>query len=270
MRQTAILAACAALTLLLPAAARAQYGAPELTSEAVGERYHVELGGTLWNPSVFGVISSAQLGIIGSQINLVDDLGYEQTRFKDFRVVLRPTKKAKFRLQYTPAVYLAQTVLRRNIVFNGINFPVSVPVESQFGWKVWRFGYEYDLFYRSRGFVGILLEGRYTEMTARLDSPISSEFTTAKAPLPAIGIVARGYVIPEVAINFEVSGFKLPDVDPKYKADYFDWDLHGTVNLTNNFGVQFGWRKMTNFLTVKEDVGDLKFQGLWFGGVVRY
>jgi hypothetical protein len=116
----------------------------------------------------------------------------------------------------------------------------------------------------------MLIEGRYTHLTARIDSPVANEFASAKAPLPAIGVVGRAYVLPEVAINFEVSGFKLPDVDPKYKADYFDWDVNGTINLSNNFGVQVGWRKMTNYLNIDRDFGDVKFQGLWFGGVARY
>ena len=30
--------------------------------------------------------------------------------------------------------------------------------------------------------------------------------------------------------------------DPKYLANYFDWDVHGTVNFTNNVGIQIGWR----------------------------
>jgi hypothetical protein len=266
-----MLAAASALALLLaPGVAQAQYGAPDLSSTAIGENYHVELGGTLWNPDLLGIISSEQFGMIGTDIDLVDDLGYTRTRFKDMRIVLRPSQKSKFRVQYTPVEYIAQTTLKRTLIFNGINFPVSVPIESRFQWHVWRLGYEYDFFYSDRGFVGLLLEARYTKMQAELNSPAASEFTSAKAPLPAIGVVGRGYVLPEVAINFEVSGFRLPDVDPKYKADYFDWDIHGTVNLSNNFGVQLGWRKMTTYLAIERDTGELKFKGLWFGAAVRY
>lgn len=266
----------AALVVFAPASAFAQYGAPDASSTAVGENYHVEFSGNFWNPDLFGQISSEQFGLVGTKIDFLDDLGFAKTRFRDMRIVLRPSKKAKFRIQYTPIEYEAETTFKRNIVFNGISFPLSVPVESAFAWKVWRFGYEYDFLYKSRGFVGLLLEGRYTQMDARLatNSPLFSsqisEFATAKAPFPAIGVVGRAYVLPEVAINFEVSGFKLPDVDPKYKADYFDWDIHGTVNITNNFGVQVGWRKMTTLLVIEDDSGDLRFQGLWFGGAVRY
>lgn len=264
------MALSAALTLI-PRSARAQYSAPDLTTGAVGEKYHIEVSGTLWNPDPLGVISSEQFGLIGSKIDFVSDLAFQKTRFKDLRLVLRPSKKSKFRIQYTPVVYESSTTLKRNIVFNGITFPLNVPINSAFEWKVLRVGYEYDVLYKSRGFVGILLEGRYTQTSARLQSPLSDEFNSRKAPLPALGIVGRAYVLPEVAINVEVSGMKLPAGSvPNIEANYFDWDISGTVNVTNNVGLQAGWRKMTTYLAIKKDTGDVRFQGLWFGAALRY
>jgi hypothetical protein len=267
------LAALAALVTLgsaVPAAAQLRDRLIAPTPPAIGEKYHIELGGTLWNPALTGIVSSDQFGIIGSDIDFVKDLGFQKTRFRDLRIVLRPATKHRFRLQYTPVEYTSDTTFTRDIVFNGIRFPLSVPVQAQFGWKVWRFGYEYDAYYASRGFVGVLFEARYTQLSTALTSKLADEYTIAKAPLPAIGLVARGYVLPEVAIDFEVSGFKIPKVAKKYEANYFDWDLHGTVNLTNNFGLQVGWRRATTFLGIDQDKGDLKFQGMWFGAAVRY
>jgi hypothetical protein len=261
----------AASVLVLPRLAQAQYGAPELSPAATGENYRAEVSGTLWNSDLVGLISSQRLGVLGSQIDFVDDLGFERTRVKDLRVVLRPSRKSRFRIQYTPVSYEAETTLRRDLIFNGQNFGVNLPVQSRFDWKVWRFGYEYDLFYRSRGFVGVLLEGRYTQMTAELSSPLVSEFTQVRAPLPAIGLVGRAYVLPELALNFEVSMFRVPEnAIPDVEANYYDWDIHGTMNLSRNVGLQVGWRRITNFLHVEDDTGDVKFQGLWFGAALRH
>lgn len=269
-RCASIAAGVAALACLFPATARAQYSAPDFRNGPVGEKYHVELSGTLWTPSLFGVISSEQFGIIGDEIDFENDLGYKRTRFKDMRIVLRPSTKHRFRIQYTPMVYEAETTLNRDVVFNGQLYPVNLPIQSTFSWKVWRVGYEYDFVYTERGFVGVLLEARFTEMTAELRSLISDESTIARGPLPAIGGVGRVYVVPEVAINFELTGFKLPDIDRDYKANYFDWDIHGTFNVNNHVGVQVGWRRMTTFINIENDIGDTKFQGLWFGAAVRY
>lgn len=261
----------AALALVVPSVSYAQYGAPGLETGAVGEKYHIEVAGSFWNPDVFGLISSEQFGLIGSKIDFVSDLGFEKTRFKDFRLVLRPSRKLKFRIQHTPVQYVAETSLKREIIFNGQKFPVSLPLQSKFDWNVWRLGLEYDFVYRSRGFVGILLEGRYTRMNASLKSPLVSEFTAVKVPLPAIGVVGRAYVLRELALNFEVSTFQVPkDVLPNVEANYYDWNIGGTLNVSNYVGLEVGWRRMTNFLNVKKDTGDTKFQGLYFGAALRY
>jgi hypothetical protein len=269
--RSAVILALFALAAALPAPAHAQYHAPSLSSDAIGEKYHVELAGSFWNPQLVGTVKSDQFGQKGDNLDFVTDLGFEQTRFKDLRIVLRPAKKHRFRIQYTPVEYLSETTLHREVIFSGQKFGINLPIKADFGWKVWRFGYEYDFVYKSRGFVGVLVEGRYTEFTASLESPITSEFTSAKAPLPAIGVVGRAYVAKNIALNFEVSGFKKPEkLLPDYQANYYDWDINGMFNLTNNVGVQVGWRRMTTFLDLDGDTGDFKFQGLWFGGAVRF
>jgi len=266
----AALAAGLALAVLTAVPAFAQSSDPEPSRLPGGERYRIEVSGTLWNPSLVGLISSEQFGIIGDHIDFENDLGFTQTRFKDLRLVLRPGRKTKFRVQYTPVQYTASTSLDRDIVFNGINFPVSVPLNSTFSWKVLRVGFEYDALYTDRGYVGVLVEGRYTQLDAELSSVLSDEFTRLRVPLPAIGLVGRFYPVPELAINFEVSGFRVPDIDPDYKGQYYDWDIHGTFNFTDYVGFQVGWRRMTTFLEIERDTGDLKFQGMWFGAAVRY
>jgi hypothetical protein len=215
----------AAIVLLVPAAASAQFAPPQdnRRTHVLGEQYHVEVSGNFWNPALFGVISSEQFGQPGSDIDFDTDFGFERTRFKDVR-----------------------------------------------SWKVWRFGYEYDFIYQPWGFVGVLLETRITEFDARLQSAIASEFTTAKGPLPAVGVVARGYVHPTVALNFEFSGMRLPDIDPNYEADYWDWDLYGTVNFSQYVGFQMGYRKQSTYLAIEKDSGDLSFKGIWFGAALRF
>lgn len=260
-----------AIAIAAPSLASAQLVEPGAPRPAIGERYHVEVSGNLWNPVLLGIVSSEQFGILGSDIDFVGDLGYERTRFRDLRIVLRPAKKHRFRIQYTPVEYSAETILTRPIVFNGVKFDTNLPVNSQFNWRVWRLGYEYDVYYHPRGFVGVLFDVRHTTMEAEISSIITeTEYTRARAPLPAIGVVGRAYVIPEVAVNFELSGFKLPDVDPKYQANYFDWDLYGTVNLSHNVGLQVGWRKVSTYLAIESDKGDLQFKGMWFGAALRY
>ena len=169
--------------LLLPAAA----GAQSLGSRpAIGENYRVEISASWWKPKVIGIITSDRLDLIGSRVDFVTDLGFEETRFRDLKVVVRPGIKHKIRVQYTPIAYEASANFSRDIVFNGIKFPVSIPVESRFEWKILRVGFQYDVVSNDRGFVGFLLEGRYTQFRSELTSVLSDEFTVVKAPLPSV------------------------------------------------------------------------------------
>lgn len=261
---------------LMPVTAHAQLGPQDFSQPAIGEKYWIEVAGTLWNPQLFGLISSDQLASVGSTIDFTEDLGYPRTRFSDLRVVLRPTRKSKLRVQYTPLRYTAETTFTRDIEFQGVTYPLGVPIESSFNWMVWRLGYEYDVVYKPRGFVGVLAEVRYTRAEARLAtnspaiSPRYDESRADEAPLPAFGVVARAYPLPALAIDFEVSGMKVPDISPDYQGRYVEWDLRGTFNATNNVGVQLGWRTSNTYLIVQQHLGDLKFSGLWFGAVLRY
>jgi hypothetical protein len=254
------------------APASAQYGMRATTDRATGETYRVEVGGHLWGPGPNITISSESLGIIGDEIDFVEDLQIEKATFKQIKAVLRPATKHKFRFEYTPIRYHnPNSILVRNVVFNGIEFPVALPVDTEVKWNAFRFGYEWDFFYRDRGFVGLLLETKYTDVQATLSNALDTEFARARAPIPAVGIIGRGYVAPNISITGEFSGFKLPGgIDEDYGGKFFDFDLYGSINFTDNFGAQIGYRSFDVFYKAEEDEGNLTLKGLYFGGVVRF
>ncbi len=273
-KMTGVLICSVLLSIVVAARADAQYRKyPAAESAAIGEAYHIEVSGDLWKPSPALTISSEALGIIGDEINAVDDLGFESTRFKELRVVLRPGKKHKFRFDYIPIKFEAETTLRRDITFNGILYRASLPVNSALDWKAYHFGYEYDFLYHDRWYVGLMLEAKYTDVNVNLNSPIDSEYASIAAPIPAIGGVVRVYPLSSVSITGEINGFKLPtsvDKDKRYDGKYLDFNVYGTVNLSANFGAQVGYRKMDVMYKVKKDTGDFTLKGLYFGAVARF
>jgi hypothetical protein len=257
--------------------AEAQYGGRRGSSNrATGETYHVELAGTIWNPTPEIVISSESLGILGDNVDFVNTLGLPKSKFKQLKLVLRPGTKHKFRIEYTPIKYNGQNTVSTSFIFNGIRYPVGLPVTSELLWKAYRFGYEFDFVYRDRGFVGLLLETKYTDITATLTATFlgvsQTEFTHARGPIPSIGIIARGYIVPNISITGEFSGF--PEIGTtggsKYGGKYYDFDLYGTVNFTDNLGAQAGYRSLDVLYKVKNDSGTMKLKGLYFGGVARF
>jgi hypothetical protein len=270
MRITAAAVLLFSLFTTFQTAASAQYGA-QTSDRATGETYHVEIGGMLWRPAPEIAITSESLGIIGSRIDFVTDLGIEKSTFRQLKVVLRPSTKTKFRFEYTPISYTARATLRRPVVFNGISYPIALPVDTQLEWKAYRFGFEYDFVYRDRGFVGLLLEAKYTDVEATLANVIDTQFVSARAPIPAVGFIGRAYPVSNISVTGEFSFFKLPDsLSEDYRGKFYDFDLYGTVNFTDNFGAQAGYRSFEVFYDVDEDQGDLRLKGLYFGGVVRF
>jgi len=236
-----------------------------------GEPYHVEAAFNLWDPLPDFVISSESLGIPGTSISVQADLDIQQERKFEFRLVLRPAKKHKFRFHYLPLVYEATTTLKADIIFNGIKYPLSTQVESNLAWKTYRIGYEYDIISRAQGFFGIILEAKYTDASIQLRSPFGVEFARARAPIPALGAIGRVYIARLASITAEFTGFSLPSsIDPDYQAHYYDWDIYGTVNFTNNFGAQVGYRSLSLGYVAKQDKGDATLAGLYFGGVARF
>ena len=267
---------CLFAALSAAAPAEAQYGARGAGSDrATGETYHVEVAGTLWNPTPEIVIASEGLGQLGDNIDFVNTLGIEKETFMQLKVVLRPAKKHKFRFEYTPIKYTAERTVPTTFVFNGQRFNIGIPVATELKWNAYRFGYEWDFVYLDRGFVGVVLEAKYTEVSATLTAAAvgAEQFTEARAPIPAIGFIARGYVVPNISITGEFSAFKLPETaldSEDYSAKYYDFDIYGTVNFTDNFGAQVGYRSFDVFYKVKRDTGTLNLSGLYFGGVARF
>jgi len=265
---------CLVLALtFVPALAHAQLPIYRANNPATGERYSVELSLGMWNPTPDIGISSSSLTVIGTEIDAVNDLGFATSKFPDYQLVLRPARKHKIRFEYIPIRYSADTVLQRTITFRGVAYQVGVPVNSVLDWKAYRFGYEYDLLYRSRGFLGVIAEVKYTDAEASVRSPLPelSASTRQKVPIPAIGGIVRGYVAETVSITGELTGFKLPEsISKDTRGRYVDFDIYGTVNFTNNVGVQGGYRSLDANYRVTDDSGSLKLRGLYFKGVVRF
>lgn len=258
---------------VVPSTALAQYR-PGFSEAAIGEDYHLEAAYSWWDAEPSLIVSSESLGILGDDINLVQDLGIERHRLAKFDVVLRPGKKHRFRFQRLPIVYENDGhQVTREFVFNGQRYTLGLPVVTKVDFTTYRVGYEYDFFYTSRGFIGALVDVKYTNVDVNLSSPIGDEFVSAVAPIPTVGVVGRGYPVPNLAITGELAFFRMPDnlkETLEGEGSYTDFDLNGTWNFNKNFGAQMGYRRTNVFYNVDLDAGELKFSGFYFGGVVRY
>ncbi len=250
----------------LPASAQVQRA-----DLVVGEDYNVEVSFNFWKPTPEPTIRSEALGILGTDIDLVTDLGIESKWLKDFGVVLRPGRKHRFRIDYLALNYEAEATLSREFIFNGLRYPVGLPVSTTAKFNTWRFGYEYDFLYTSRGFLGVLLDAKFTDMDVGLNSPIGDEFSKQLVPIPTIGGVGRVYVTRNVSLNGEMSYFKIPDsAFDDYQGRYLDYDFSGVFNMHRNAAVQLGYRSIDVYYERVLDGGTLNFDGWYFGLTTRF
>jgi len=252
--------------------ARAQYRGA-VAMPVPGEDYHIEVGYAWWNAQPSLIVNSESIDILGTDVNLIEDLGIEKHNLGKLDLVLRPAKKHRFRFQRLPIHYEADGVVSRSFIFNGQSFNVGLPVRTNANFDTYRFGYEYDFLYFSKGFVGAMLDLRYTNIDVELTSPIGEEFTRAAAPIPSFGMIARAYPIPQLAVTSELSLLRIPErLSEQLDGDgsYTDFDVNVTYNFNSFIGAQAGYRRVNIFYDVDLDSGTLKFTGLYFGGVVRY
>jgi hypothetical protein len=239
---------------------------------AVGERYHVEAAAMFWSATPKVVISSESLGIPGDDVDLVNDLGIEAKRLRELRVVLRPARKHKFRFNYTPIKYDAQAAVTREFVFNGQRYRPGILVATTADLTTFRAGYEYDFYYSTRGYAGVIVDLKYTNVDVGLNSPIGDEFLKSVAPIPGLGFAGRGYVARNVSLTGEVTFMKVPENlgGEEFGGRYVDFDLYGTVNFTDYIGAQVGYKSIDVNYFKDFDSGTLTFKGLYFTGVFRF
>ena len=262
---------CLAALVVSTAPATAQYGAPKVSDPATGEKYHVEFTASFWRPSPEITIASESLGIIGTQIDFVQDLGISEQNFADLRIVLRPGRKHKFHIDWLPIEYSAETVLTKTLIFNGQAYTIGLPVTTEMKWTTWNLAYEYDFIYRDRGFLGFLVGVKYTEVEATLTSPFVAEFTRARGPIPFLGGAGRIYIFPNISITGQFAVFDMPDkVAEDWNGDMYDIDFYGTINFIDNLGVLVGYRTIDVEYFADLDAGKLSMDGWYLGAVVRF
>jgi len=251
------------------APARAQYSPRAAASSA--ESYHVELGAGFWYPAADMTITS---GPAGSTINLKNDLGLADRKMTEFQLVIKPGLKHKIRVQYIPISYTQTGTPASALTFGGQTYAAGAPIDSTLEWKAWRVGYEYDFVSNYRGFVGTIVDLKYTDVSATLTTSATGGRTasaSASAPIPALGGIARVYLAQNLSMTGELTGFKFPGSWIKSTSGHYaDMDIYAMLNFANSFGVRAGYRKFDVEYTLTDDTGMFKLDGWYLGASIRF
>src|SRR5918995_406647 len=89
-----------------PSTANAQYRpSTSFADAAIGEDYRIEAGYGWGNAEPSLIVNSESLGLPGTDIDLITDLGIEQHKLGTFDLVLRAGRKHRFKYQRLPIKY---------------------------------------------------------------------------------------------------------------------------------------------------------------------
>jgi hypothetical protein len=268
-----------AAVLLCPAFAAAQFRRPP--PPAPGEQYHVEIGAVGWNTTPGIVLATDGLAASGLHgVDFVQEFGFVSKRFTEFRGVLKGGKH-KVRVGKVPVAYVESTRLARPLVFGGRTFSPGTDATADLHWDIWRYGYEYDMVSKPRGYFGIIAEVKHnrvkTDLSAREGALSVATLNDVTAPIPTMGVATRIYPHRLVAVTAELTGIKVPGFvrkklpdDVQVEGSFSDFDVSATLSVTRFLGVQGGYRKIATDYLVDDGSGDLSLKGAYFGGVVRF
>jgi len=260
------LIACAFSLAAAPSFAQYRPGPAATTSPA--ENYHVELSAGFWAPTANMQIAD---GSFGTSIDLKNDLGLQDRKFPEFQIVIKPALKHKFRVQFIPISFAQTGTPTHDLVFNGQIYPAGTTITSTLDWKAWRFGYEYDMVSTYRGFLGVIVDLKYTDVGATLNAAGRTGVAAAKAPIPALGGIGRLYLAQNLSFTFELTGFDLPGNWIKTTSGHYaDLDTYAMLNFTDSFGVTGGYRKFDVAYTLASDSGTFKLDGWYVGAALRF
>jgi len=267
---------CAALfltVLLVTTRAEAQF---QVAEKGAGEEYRVEFSLRFWSPTPELSLSTGRLAGLGiGPVDFVQTFGIEKDRFTEYSVTSKAGKH-KFRYGSIPISYTKEAVITRTIQFGGITVPVSTTASTEVDWRLRRYGYEWDFVAADRGYLGLIADVKDNKFSANISAgPYGSEDADVRVWVPTVGLGARGYVHRLVSFtgefNLEVTRFKGFD---RLKTDWdghlVDFDVYSTVNLGRNVAIQGGYRSLRVDYTSDSDTANIRLQGLYWGGNLRF
>jgi hypothetical protein len=165
----------------------------------------VRVEGRYWFSEIDPEINITEGGLAGTDIDLVDDLGFDDSEnFWEGRISLG-LGKHKIRYGFIPMEWDGEKTLAADINFAGTTYAATTFVTSVLAIDYHRLGYEYDFFKVLGNYAGVIVEAKYFDMEAELRSSSTRERESVKVALPAIG-VGFGLKLPLAGLKGEVTG----------------------------------------------------------------
>ena len=215
----------------------------------------VDVEARYWFTDFDDTIRGTEGSTVGTDINLVDDLGVGDENFVEGRITLE-LGSHKLRYGFMPLKWNGNKNVTSSINFNGQSF--SGNVESELRMDYHRLGYEYDIIDTLNNKLGVIFELKYFDGEASLKSPSAGldERESFKAPIPTVGIAAQVGLPFLFSVGGEVTGISLG-------SDAYIVDGEAMVNLKPApfVVISGGYRVFKLHLENDDDLADITVKG---------
>lgn len=171
-----------------------------------------EFEGRYWFPDLTGKAKVSEGSIVGTDIDLVSDLGFDNKNLPEGRLMWNLSPRNKFRVAYTQFHYSGDQNITRTFIYGGQVYTIGSRVVSDLKIQYVRAGWIWDFIDEQQGRfkVGTILEAKGIWLKAKVDAPnvvppISAEEKVVVG-LPTIGVAVDINPTSMVNIFGEVSG----------------------------------------------------------------
>jgi len=209
--------------------------------EGVGDKFILELEGRYWIPKLSANLKLSDYNtmgveILGTDINIKNDLGIKDENFFSGRLILQITKRNKIRFSYLPIRYEGEKSVTQSVSFGGTTYTAGTTVKTELKADIYDLTYELDALKWDVGFIGIIVGVKYFDLYGKLEAAGVSEEGKGQAPIPVIGLAGRIYPIKYINLSGEITGLSVG------KASIYDAEAALNVNPIKYVGISGGYR----------------------------
>jgi hypothetical protein len=242
------------LVLCPPGLARTQDLAPP-------EHYRLRLEYERWFATIDAQVRKGGGGLPGTEVDLKEDLGVEDSDSNEFRAVLRLGGRHKLRGSYTSLDFAGDVILERPFLFDGIFFRAGSETFTRVQGALWSAEYQLDLVQSGSGYLGLLLGVQYLDVDSVIVQPEEGERRTGtqRAPVPVLGASGRIYAS-RISISGEISGLTIGS-----RGTLYDVQAMARFHITDRLAVGGGYRLLSVRGEDGEDFLRLRDEGFRFG-----
>jgi opacity protein-like surface antigen len=229
----------------------------------------IEFEGRYWVTDLQAETKVTSNSLIGTNIDLRDDLGIDNEDFPEARLTWHTGPNSRIRFAYTQVAYDGSKSLEKIVNFNGVTYAAGTQVNSELAIDYFRLGWVWQFlnFAEDKIKIGPMIEAKAFLLDISLDAPSipASESEDFMFGLPTIGGMLDFTLNEKLNLFAEASG--LPSAG---YGHFFDAEAGVRYIPVDNFTVILGYRAINAQIEDDDNFGELRITGPFCSATVRF